>query len=443
MRKFGFLILLFITLGIFASDQGNKVAKVIILKGEVFELGEGSSRVLKKGDWVIEGRSLKSSSRSFVKLLFIDKSQMSLGANSEMKIKEFPRNKAGIIDLIRGKVRAKVTKNYMEIGKAKSKLFIKTKTAAMGVRGTDFQVLYNPGNKVTSLLTFEGAVAMTKISERMQEAQVNQRSLERRLNAPQAVMVRQGQYSGSTPGKERVSVPVKISPTQLESLKGSSASTGIKNSRKESQGKKSRSIIPPGIDAKKLAAVSSNSIDSALESSVGSDKMKNVEVNTQAAIAESRDSGPPPEGFLNDKTGAHAPASGGFIDDKSGLYIPPPEGSAFDANAGVYVPSPEVGSVDSETGKYLPPEGLKPTMKNDQVVFTGTSSGRGPASAGEPAGFVPKAMGSASASKPVVKDLLNTNDMLRDVQREVNETNNSRNAVLQTGRARVKFRISR
>ncbi len=154
---------------LFAKEKENLVAKAILLKGNVQALGVDKKIIqLKQGSWVEEGAIIKTSDKSFVKLLFIDKSQMNLGAKSEMEIKTFPKKEAGIINLLKGQLRSKVTKNYMEIEeKNKSKLYIKTKTAAMGVRGTDFQVNYNPANSNTSLITFEGAVSMGRIAEDM------------------------------------------------------------------------------------------------------------------------------------------------------------------------------------------------------------------------------------------------------------------------------------
>ena len=59
-----------------------------------------------------------------------------------MVVASFTKKKAGILNLIKGKLRSKVTKDYMNMSdKEKSKLFIVTKTAAMGVRGTEFQVI--------------------------------------------------------------------------------------------------------------------------------------------------------------------------------------------------------------------------------------------------------------------------------------------------------------
>lgn len=375
------LILLgLLSLGSF-GEESNKVAKVIILKGKVFEIRPGQKPVeLKRGMWVHEGSQLQSQKSSFAKLLFIDKSQMNLGADSAMKIQAFPKNKAGIIDLLKGKVRSKVTKNYMDIDKNGSKLFIKTKTAAMGVRGTDFQVIFNPRNAVTSLVTFEGAVAMAKL-EGVQN--IDQRALDAQLNRREAVVVRQGQYSGVMPNQNRASIPVKISPTQLETLKNTDPSVSQKENRKpastDTEKKKVvRSIVPKGLDPKKVADVNNGSVDKAISDGVGKQVAQTVVQQTQEQIQAVRNDGPPPEGFVDSATGAYAPPAGGFIDEKTGLYVPPAEGSTFDPNAGVYIPPPEVGTVDTDTGSYVPPEGYQ-LVDSGELVPVG-DGGREPAS---------------------------------------------------------------
>src|SRR5690606_40301890 len=45
---------------------------------------------------------------------------------------------AGVINVLSGKIRSKVTKNYLDMDQDKSKLFVKSKSAVMGIRGTDF-----------------------------------------------------------------------------------------------------------------------------------------------------------------------------------------------------------------------------------------------------------------------------------------------------------------
>lgn len=454
---FNLLFAVFFISSVYSADSPN-VAKVIILKGQVEELRLGLNPIrLKKGDWVKEGSLLRAGDRSFVKLLFIDKSQMNLGANSEVNIMEFPKNKAGIINLIKGKVRSKVTKNYMDIDESGSKLFIKTKTAAMGVRGTDFQVIYNPRNSVTSLVTFEGTVAMTKIDSALKESQINQRMLEANLNRKEAVLVRQGQYSGSLPNQSRVSEPVKISPSQLESLKNLDPSVSDSGEEKrkpasvETKTKIVRSIVPKGLDPKKVAEVNSGTLEKALTDGVGAKATVKVVENTQTRIETTRSAGPPPEGFIDRATGAFAPPAGGFVDEKTGLYVPPSEGSSFDPNAGVYIPAPDVGSVDSETGAYVPPEGFKLVDSGDIVPVEGRSL----ASVGDGTTLTKLdgvvnvlKSGSLEGENNLIGSEVGTNNetdaLAQDFQLESTQDFNNpdlKNAT--SGRSQVEFRISR
>ena len=84
------------------SFAARKVAKVIMVRGNVF-VQDASTRVFKKlgkGRWLNENAKIKTSKRSIVKLLFIDKSQLTLGPNSEMKINRFPKNKVGMLTLL-------------------------------------------------------------------------------------------------------------------------------------------------------------------------------------------------------------------------------------------------------------------------------------------------------------------------------------------------------
>lgn len=456
-------IILWILLGLLcvgqaSADESNKVAKVIILKGKVFEIRSGQKPIpLKRGMWVREGSQLQSQKSSFAKLLFIDKSQMNLGPESAMKIQAFPKNKAGIIDLLKGKVRSKVTKNYMDIDKNGSKLFIKTKTAAMGVRGTDFQVIFNPRNSVTSLVTFEGAVAMAKLEAASQR--IDQRALDNRLNRREAVIVRQGQYSGVMPNQKRVSIPVKISPTQLETLKNTDPSVGQNDKRKPASVEKSkkkvvRSIVPKGLDPKKVADVSNGSVDKAISDGVGKQAAQAVVQQTQEQIQSARSEGPPPEGFVDAATGAYAPPAGGFIDEKTGLYVPPAEGSTFDPNAGVYIPPPEVGSVDTETGSYVPPEGYQLVDSGELVPVD--DGGRGPASV-EGTDPAMTTEGTVNVLQPTTldgdKELVNEKDLgtmteaenlAKDFQLESTmDFNNPDLSTTVKERSRVEFRIRR
>ncbi len=371
------------------GNSGAEVAKAILLKGEVSESyfdrnGKKQTRLLTKGSNVHEGAEVTCSSSGFVKLLFFDKSQMMISPNSTVEIKSFTKNDAGMINLIKGRIRSKVTKDRMNINNEKSsKLFIKTKTAAMGVRGTDFQVIYNPANTVTSLLTFEGAVAMAKLDSREDSNKLSNRALEARLNSSQAVMVRRGQFSGAMPGHNRVSLPVKISPVQLEKLRGTDeVSQGQIPPTKKPNSKVVRSVVPPGLDAKMVATQKDKIIESVAQKKMGLNKTDFKKERIKNAYYEKVESDIPPEGIVS-KSGddAYAPAAGGYLDNQTGLYIAPGKGDAYDSNAGVYVPSPEVGSIDPRSGDYIPPEGTKLADSGELIKVRGT---RGPASVNGP-----------------------------------------------------------
>ncbi len=379
------LFLLSLPIASFA-ESGAEVAKAIILKGKVSEIyygrdGSKNTRVLSRGDNVHEGAQVECSNNGFVKLLFFDKSQMMVSPNSTVEIKSFTKSEAGMINLLQGRIRSKVTKDRMNITNSKSsKLFIKTKTAAMGVRGTDFQVIYNPSNSVTSLLTFEGAVAMTKLDGSKDTTRLSGRALEAQLNSAQAVMVRRGQFSGTLPGHDRVSLPVKISPVQLEKLRGSSEVSPTQVETKKRKSKVVRSVVPPGLNAKMVATKKDKIIENVAQKKMGLNKTDFKRERLKSAYFEKVESDTPPEGVIDESgKGAYAPPAGGYIDNNSGLYIAPEKGDAFDSNTGVYVPSPELGSIDPRSGDYIPPEGTKLA---DSGVLVKVDSTRSPASVG-------------------------------------------------------------
>ncbi len=383
------------------TNAADGVAKVIILKGNVQATNnDGSTVKLKKGMWLKEGAVVVTQAKSFAKLLFIDKSSMNVGPNSEMKIKEFPKSDAGIIQLMKGQIRSKVTKDYMNMkDKNKSKLFIKTKTAAMGVRGTDFQVNYNPINEATSLVTFEGNVVMAQLTN-LGDMAVTQNNLEQVVSSDQAVSVKKGQYSGASPKTPRATVPIKISPVQLNTLQATEV-PGVSAAEANSEGEGSkagpknapppppknfRNVIPPGVDAKAFSN-EAKEIEGAMAETVG--KAVVQEVKQEIAREVATIDAPPPEGMVNPATGEIAPPAGGFIDLGTAQYVPPPPGSQFDPNAGVFIPPPSLGTVDPETGGFknehydLTPDGKFVPKPVEVVADAGGPNERGPASEGE------------------------------------------------------------
>lgn len=144
-----------------ALAKSDDTASSTVLRGKVTIIRNGEEFPLRVGDWVKEGDIVRTGEKSFVKFIFIDKSQMNIGPESEMKIEKFTGKESGIYELIKGYIRSQVTKDYMQIQETnKTKLFIKTKNAVMGVRGTEFDVRYTVKEDVgtTKIQMYEGAV---------------------------------------------------------------------------------------------------------------------------------------------------------------------------------------------------------------------------------------------------------------------------------------------
>jgi hypothetical protein len=348
-----FCIFLSAGCGLLAGIQAHAAigaATVVVMRGTA-KTSDG--KAIAERDKVNPGTTVITSARSFVRLLFPDQTQLNVGPDTTMKIETEKAGDASIVDLVGGQIRAKVTKDPManhDGGPIKEKMVVKTKTAAMGIRGTDFNVSFNEKNNITALITFEGNVAMAKLDGKSGGALAA-------LHQDKGVQsVGAGQFSGVTPDQAQASVPVKISPAQLETLKGNSEFKGM-GAKQEKQAVMA-SPVPPGVDPKGFSSGAEQSLKAAVSGAVGEGKLANAMADSHRGEAPAAKTQAPPEGFLNKKTGEYAPRAGGFIDLASGRYVPPPAGSSFDANTGVFVPPRAMGSVDPATGMYVPPKGV-------------------------------------------------------------------------------------
>ncbi|MDD0853127.1 FecR family protein [Halobacteriovorax sp. GB3] len=332
------------------SSHALMYAKVLKVRGTVTKLLPGAIRAntVKVGDRLPEDTSIVTGSKSFVRISFENKSTVSLGPSSKLVVASVKANSPSVISLLKGQIRSKVEKDK---SKNINKLFIKTKTAALGVRGTDFQTVFNPQNNVTSLLTYEGKVAMVKVDKKTEalryekareEKEVSREKgqgpkleskkqykkelledspehLEKALSTEKVVEVQKGQFSGVSQTLTRASEPVKISPVQFTVL--------YKNTGLREKGELKAKVV----------------------SLSEKDKSKTIAQADQTA---------PPEGYYDEQSGKYAPKSGGLLDLSSGLYIPPAKDAPFDPKNKVYVPTKE-GRIDVVTGEYVAPKGLK------------------------------------------------------------------------------------
>lgn len=347
-----FLLMLFITS--LPLKAQTKVAVVKILRGEVDLIIAGKSGKLKVDDWVENGNIIKTHEKSFAKLVFIDKSQMNIGPNSEMKIESFSGSDSGVIDLVKGKIRSQVTKDYLQMkDKNKSKLFIKTSNAVMGVRGTDFMITTNGIN--TSAILFEGEIVFNKLDS---QGTPSSQKLEEIVD--RGVRMFPGEFSVMEGNKPMPTVPSLLNNQQFEKLEknkelGSDRSPG--NTEKDV----SKSVVPPGLSGE---VVSNNP-------KILKDEISQM-TNNQIPVASSRSSSTP-EGFVSGNQ--MKPANGSFVHVDSGVIIPPGDDSVLDPNTNSFIPGQNSGKVGAD-GNYIPPKNVEITNDGKVLITTNDNSGK-------------------------------------------------------------------
>jgi hypothetical protein len=226
LNKTAFLILIFsfMTLAIqnnlLVADSKLIVSTLSLVNGHV-KIKKSNGKIIEatRDMDLSEGEMIKTENASFVRLIFIDKSTVTIGPNSLFKVTSYSKTEPGILTLFKGSIRAQVTKDYMDLeDKNKSKLFIRTKSAAMGIRGTDFQVTYNKELDTTELLTIEGKVALNKVPEELQSKNINQKDLDQILEKTERIMVTNGFVSKIVKDSKRPLDLLKIESNRLEFL---------------------------------------------------------------------------------------------------------------------------------------------------------------------------------------------------------------------------------
>lgn len=149
---------LFFSFSVFAEN-----GKVIFTKGLV---KIGKSTKLKKNQVIKVGDRITTGKDSLAVLHLPQGNKVKLGPESVMVIKVLPKSKndSTKLNLLRGNSFIKVLKGKLRKGQ-KSKLTLRTKTAAMGVRGTEFFASYGSGNDVWMCVN-EGVVAVRSKNEK-------------------------------------------------------------------------------------------------------------------------------------------------------------------------------------------------------------------------------------------------------------------------------------
>lgn len=311
------------------SVAGPEKVFVKYVRGTVTILAPGhlTASKVKKNDWLLEGSSIVTAEKSLIRLIFKDKSSMNIGPSSKIILNRLPKNKANVVNLLTGIIKANVQRqeNIGEDGKPKTKMLIKTRTAIMGVRGTKFQTTYNMVNNNTSLVTVEGNVAIAKLQKTESLPKSIKEFGKAHLetvedlellvnNSPSVVEVPAGRYSGVVDKVAHPTVPVKISPAQYNVL---AKSMGSKHKAED--------------------------------------------------IMQMTDTDPDPKGFEDLKKGKVAPKAGGILDFSTGIYVPPENSAKFDNKTGTYK-ARNIGKINIRTGDYVPPKGIRIDEKKGFVI---------------------------------------------------------------------------
>lgn len=345
-------ICLFISLQF--AYAGQKAAVVKMLRGDV-KLENGSkSKKLNAKDWVEEGSIIKTAARSFVKLVFVDKSQMNVGPDSEMKIESFGGKEAGVIDMVRGKIRSQISKDYLQIQeKDKSKLFIKTTNAVMGVRGTDFLITTNKQNTATVL--FEGEVVFNNLSERGTHSSSKLEDM-----VDRGVRVMPGEFSVVEKSHPQPTVPAVLNVKQRETLESNSSFDSSRAPSSAEAKTEAKSVVPEGLSGQDV----SNQSETIKNEVAKVSNDTNAPMEKDISISDA-------QGFVSgDKV---KPANGSFLHLESGLVVPPAADSIYDPNTKSFVASESNGTV-SANGEFVPPKNIEitPDGKIMLSVNTGT-----------------------------------------------------------------------
>lgn len=328
------LFLLILCLSILPTINASEVAKVIRVRGYASQLSPGAkeARVVLLGQKIFEDTSVLTKPKSLVVIEFNDGARMTIGPDSKLVVTKARGEGPGLVSLLKGKMRSTVKPDNTK----EDKYFIRTRTAAMGVRGTDFQTSFNPENRSTSLVTFKGQVMMARLDTPQQELEATQENinvtrdennrasveqsentrgtriqeLKKILASKDVVSVSNGQYAGAVTGLSKPTQPVVISPVQLNLLYKSDE-------------------LAPKRESEKL---------------------------DDLALKEVKHVGNP-EGYYDARQEKFAPRAGGFVDLDSALYIPPNENSELDPRSNTYTPK-NMGFIDKSTGDYVAPKGL-------------------------------------------------------------------------------------
>ncbi len=327
------------------------LVEVTFLKGKAIYVSPGGKKFQLKNKVKIKKDGLvKTGKASLLRLKFNNGTLLNIGPQSSMVISHEVKDKPHLVELIRGKVRGIVDPKEKPKEGFDHKMIIKTRSASIGVRGTDFVVVHNDKNHITSNITLKGEVDLHKNSDEQifeslreeldpskkpitfgQEENLN--AMEEDLRNYRTRRIPVGHFAGAFPSYEKAISPVRIDDNQLMAL---NKNRNLKiNAGNTSNNKPKRKVLTNNYQIGRIDNPESSLVPQPQKSET-LDQTKYNSITTEEGIRH-----------------------GGIVDLNTGIYISPPEQAKRDPKTGKYIIPDELGGVDPETGEYVPPKGVK------------------------------------------------------------------------------------
>ncbi|MGZ6442447.1 MAG: FecR family protein [Pseudobdellovibrionaceae bacterium] len=200
---------------------------LMVVKGSVkIQNASKQSTDAKVGSKVQVGDTIITGEDARAKVVMSDRNVINVNPNTQVVISAYKNDAATgeknvELNLLQGKVRNNVEQTY---DGEKSKFLIKTPTAVAGVRGTQFLAGFDPGTRMTSIVTFKGAVSLASIGANGKV-----------IGAP--VMVKKGQMTHVAPNAIPEN-PKAVPKEDLKKMDGDSTATAQNKDSRDSKGSK-------------------------------------------------------------------------------------------------------------------------------------------------------------------------------------------------------------
>ena len=145
-----------------------EVGEIVRAVGKAWVLdGIKRPKQLMVGNKIYKSDKIKTGPNGKIQILFKDKNVLNLSPGTELSVSDYQvgngtNSRRALFKLLRGKVRSKVKNKYK--GTKSSHFRVQTSSAVAGVRGTDFVVSFNVGDKeVTKVHTLSGEVSFGEV----------------------------------------------------------------------------------------------------------------------------------------------------------------------------------------------------------------------------------------------------------------------------------------